>query len=110
MEKRVLVMAEYGVGLPLWDRTPGGGPLDQDDLGLSAELVTRLMEWNAVWVDHRPEEPRTWSSAQEYEWHQTGYRLAWQLQSELPEVEVLVRGERGQEVALADAFDRRNRA
>ena len=39
MQKRVLVMAEYGVELPLWDRTPGGGPLEQDDLGLSAELV-----------------------------------------------------------------------
>jgi len=47
---RVLLMAEYGGGLPLWDRSPSPdmwfGRFPGGVLGLSPELETRLVQWN----------------------------------------------------------------
>ena len=47
---RVMLMAEYGGDLPLWDKSPSPqmwfGPFDRGLLGLSAALETRLVQWN----------------------------------------------------------------
>ena len=47
---RVILMAEYGHLLPLWDRYPSPdmwfGPFERAVLGLSVELETRLVRWN----------------------------------------------------------------
>jgi hypothetical protein len=47
---RVILLAEYGHLLPLWDRSPSPdmwfGPFERAVLGLSVELETRLVRWN----------------------------------------------------------------
>lgn len=47
---RVMLMAEYGGKLPLWDESPSPdlwfGPFERGVLGLPAELETRLVRWN----------------------------------------------------------------
>lgn len=43
----LLVMAEYGVDDPVWDRPVGhGGPVSLNELAVSESLVRRLREWN----------------------------------------------------------------
>jgi hypothetical protein len=47
---RVILMAEYGQLLPLWDKSPSPdmwfGPFERGVLGLSEGLETRLVRWN----------------------------------------------------------------
>lgn len=47
---RVILMAEYGQLLPLWDKSPSpdkwSGPFESGVLGLSEGLETRLVRWN----------------------------------------------------------------
>lgn len=47
---RVILMAEYGRLLPLWDRSPSPdqwfGPFERGVLGLPVQLETRLVRWN----------------------------------------------------------------
>ncbi|MDP9406534.1 MAG: hypothetical protein M3P95_01200 [Actinomycetota bacterium] len=44
----VVVMAEYGVRDPVWDRsTGGGGDVDLGALGVDPALVEALRAWNA---------------------------------------------------------------
>ena len=97
-------MPEHGIGvLPLWDRSPGGGgALEADDVGISVQLAARLREWNTRWAAHSPEKQRSWSPQEQNDWLQTGYRLARQLQFELPDVEVLIADNRGREVAISE--------
>ncbi len=41
------VMAEYGVGIPVWDRPTGSGyPFDPSRLRVPGELVEGLRRWN----------------------------------------------------------------
>src|SRR3954447_3240831 len=43
----VLVMFEWSVEYPLWDRSPGGfGSVDPEALGVSPDLARRLRAWN----------------------------------------------------------------
>lgn len=102
--ERVLVMPEYGVDLPLWDRGPGGPGTSPDELGLSDQLAARLRAWNAEWQNHPPEKPRPWSAKEQHQWRETGYRLARQLQAELTDVEVLILDDRGREVPISTLF------
>jgi hypothetical protein len=99
-------MPEYGTDLlPLWGRSPeGGGGLHEDDIGVSDHLAARLREWNARWAAHRPEESHMWSAKEESRWLETGYRLAWQLQSELTDIAVLIMDDTGAEVAISDTW------
>jgi hypothetical protein len=101
---RILLMPSYGIDvLPLWDHGPGvGGPLDQDDVGISDLLAGRLREWNERWLDHPPEHPPRWSALEENQWRETGYRLAWQLHAELTEVEILILDANNTEVPLTE--------
>jgi hypothetical protein len=102
--RRVLVSPEFGIDLPLWNRSPEGfGVVDDVDVGISVQLAARLREWNARWEAHPPEQPRRWSAQDEYQWVETGYRLARQLQSELPDVEVLILDSKGREVPISEA-------
>ncbi|WP_454084713.1 hypothetical protein [Georgenia sp. Marseille-Q6866] len=104
----VLVMSEWSVEYPLWDRSPGGlGLVDPEALGVSPSLAQRLRAWNGEHND-APDGPEnfTWPSPQAgVEWRRRGLDLAYALQDELgPDVEVLyfedgndrpVRGRRG---------------
>lgn len=89
----VLVMFEWGVEYPLWDRSPGGlGLVDPEALGVSPSLAQRLRAWNDEHNDapHGPES-FTWPSPQAgVDWQRRGLNLACALQNELgPDVEVL---------------------
>jgi hypothetical protein len=101
---QLLVMAGHGLTddqLPLWARGPqDAGPVRQQDLGLSDQLTARLREWGNAWADRPPEQPRPWAGLNKAEWLQTGYRLARQLQAELPDVQVLVLDARDREAPV----------
>jgi hypothetical protein len=85
----LLVMAEYSVGDPVWDRPLGtGGSVSLSDLGVSDALVQRLQEWNEQFeqlalIDFEWASPQTQAA-----WVQQGLDLAHELQRELPEVDV----------------------
>ncbi|MDP9830126.1 hypothetical protein [Kineosporia succinea] len=84
----VMVMAEYGVTDPLWNRPFGfTGPVDLAELGVSAALIMRLRAWNEIFeqyglVDWKgcPVPVDTWVSQ--------GLTLAHQLQKELWDMDV----------------------
>ena len=89
----VLVMFEWSVEYPLWDRSPGGfGLVDPEALGVSPSLAQRLRAWNDEHND-APNGPEnfTWASPQAgVDWQRRGLDLAYALQHELgPDVEVL---------------------
>ncbi|MDI6100930.1 hypothetical protein QLQ12_20150 [Actinoplanes sp. NEAU-A12] len=83
------VMAEYGVDDPVWDSDMEHmGPVALEDLGVSARLVRRLRAWNDQFngvaltgfdFPHVEEADR---------WRQTGLGLAYELQNELPDIEI----------------------
>lgn len=104
--KRILVMPEYGTDLPLWDRSDYPQSTAREVAGLSPQLVERLRAWNEQWLEahKRAEKPVRWSAAQAHAWTQLGYRLAWHLQAELPDVEILIEGGRGKDEAIRDLF------
>ncbi|MGO4785452.1 hypothetical protein [Cryobacterium sp. W22_MBD10_FK3] len=66
---RVMLMAEYGGMLPLWDRSPSPdlwiGPFDRGVLGLPAELETRLVRWNERF-ENLLGPTQEWPSAEEH--------------------------------------------
>jgi hypothetical protein len=89
----VLVMFEWSVEYPLWDRSPGGlGLVDPEALGVSPSLAQRLRAWSDEHND-APNGPEnfTWPSRQAFvDWQRRGLDLAYALQNELePDVEVL---------------------
>ncbi|WP_022887638.1 hypothetical protein [Glaciibacter superstes] len=65
---RVILMAEYGDLLPLWDRSSSPdvwfGPFERGVLGLSEGLETRLVQWNRR-LDNIAATDRQWASADE---------------------------------------------
>jgi len=84
----VLVMAEYGVEDPVWDRPHGHrGEISLADLGVSESLVRRLREWNATF-ERSPRSDELGGPAAISEWVRRGLHLAYDLQWELPDVEV----------------------
>jgi hypothetical protein len=105
--KRILVMPEYGMDVPLWDRSDYPQSTAGEVAGLSPQLVERLRAWNEQWLDahDRPEKLISrWSAAEAHAWTQLGYRLAWQLQAELPDVEILIADDSGNDAAIKDIF------
>jgi hypothetical protein len=62
----------------------------------------RLRAWNDAWADRHPEKSRRWAGLNRQEWLETGYRLARQLQAELPDVQVLVLDAKDREVPVLD--------
>lgn len=87
--RALLVMAEHGVTVPVWDRPLGtGGPVSPEELAVPDALVQRLREWNEQFerlalTDFQWESPQVRTA-----WVQKGLLLAHELQRELPEVDV----------------------
>jgi hypothetical protein len=84
----LLVMAEYAVGDPVWNRSPGhGGPVDLADLSITEKLQRSLRLWNETYE----RVPLTgWGSEQaQAAWVQEGLELAHRLQTELPDIDIL---------------------
>lgn len=85
----LLVMAEYSVSDPVWDRpVETGEPVSLSELSVSDALVQRLREWNEQFeqlalTDFEWASPQTQAA-----WVQRGLDLAHELQQELPEVDV----------------------
>ena len=82
-------MSEWGDQDPAWDSDPDHmGSVDLAELGVSPGLVEQLRAWNERFnalglTDYR------WPDAEEERaWIQEGLRLAYQLQNELPDVEI----------------------
>jgi hypothetical protein len=85
----VLVMAEHGVGDPVWDRPTGtGDPLDLMALGVEPGLVGRLRTWNGRFEALASTGFR-WPDEQAHrDWVADGLHLAHALQDVLPAVDV----------------------
>ena len=84
----LLVMAEHGVGDPVWDRPRGSGePVSLTELDVSDSLVQRLRAWNGTYERSAPVDG--WASSEAgAEWVRQGLALARELQQELPDVDV----------------------
>ena len=85
--RRLLLMPEYGIELPLWDRSrtrdASFGPFHRHALGLSAELETRLAAWNHEF-DMLAATDFTWPSAEvQLAFVVAGHALAAELQREV---------------------------
>lgn len=85
---RVILMAEYCSGLPLWDRSPSPaawrGPLPRGVLGLSDDLENRLVGWNWRYELLMGQNQQEWPSPAEHlAFVVDGHRLAAELQQEL---------------------------
>lgn len=79
-------MAEYG-GAYLWVT---GGAISGEQLGLSADLIRRLEQWNDEWEIAAPRDPSTLrgeelaqSRAEGRAWFVRGRDLAFEIQHEL---------------------------
>lgn len=85
----LLVMAEYSVDDPVWDRPLGeGGPVDLGELGVSDLLVRQLRAWNQTF-ERLALSDFEWESPQvESAWVDDGLQLARRLQDELPDLDV----------------------
>ncbi|MBL7254006.1 hypothetical protein [Paractinoplanes lichenicola] len=82
------VMAEHD-GDGLWDTDrEHRGPADLDDLGLSAELAVRLRSWNGQYQRTALTDFEFPSPEAERRWVADGLRLAYELQNELPDIDV----------------------
>ena len=85
----LLVMAEHGVGDPVWDGPLGtGGSVSLGELGVSDALVQRLRGWNEQFEQLALTDFEWTSPETQAAWVQRGLDLAHQLQRELPEVDV----------------------
>ncbi|WP_430781660.1 hypothetical protein [Actinoplanes sp. G11-F43] len=81
----LLVMAEYCVGDPVWERPRGSGsPVSLRELGVEESLVRRLRAWNETFERFAPEDADWTGDA----WADEGLDLARELQRALPDVEV----------------------
>jgi hypothetical protein len=78
----LLVMAEYGIHTPVWDQPLGSGSLvDIAKLGISEDLIQALTRWNDAYGDKDDDEILA-------AWTREGLELAYQLQAELPGIDV----------------------
>lgn len=88
----VLVMFEWGLEYPLWDRSPGGiGPVDAETLGVSSKLAGQLREWSAEQDDLStgPDHLEWRSHEAHLDWRRRGLHLAYALQDDVGfEIEV----------------------
>ena len=82
------VMAEHH-GDGLWDTDPDHRePVDLDDVGLSPGLARRLSDWNGQYQRTVLTGFEFPSPEAERQWVQDGLHLAFELQNELPDVEI----------------------
>src|SRR3954464_1563049 len=83
------VMAEYMTDDPVWDSDPDHmGPVVLQDLGVSTQLVQRLRVWNERFNGIALTDFEFTSVDEERSWRQEGLALAYELQNELPDIEI----------------------
>lgn len=82
-------MAEYMADDPVWDSDPDHtGPVSLADLGVSAQLAQRLRAWNERFNGIALTDFEFPSVDEERRWRREGLALAFELQNQLPDVEV----------------------
>jgi hypothetical protein len=82
-------MAEYMDDDPVWDLDLDHmGPVVLQDLGGSAQLVRRLQAWNEHFNGIALTDFEFPSQTEERSWQREGLRLAYELQNELPDIEI----------------------
>jgi hypothetical protein len=83
------VMAEYMDDDPVWDSDfDHMGPVVLKDLGVSAQLVRRLQAWNEHFNSIALTDFEFVGEDEERSWRQEGLTLAYELQNELPDIEI----------------------
>ena len=83
------VMAEYMCDDPVWDSDMDHmGPVELEKLGVSSQLAGRLRAWNEQYngIALTGFEFRT--ADEENAWQQSGLQLAYELQNELPDIDI----------------------
>jgi hypothetical protein len=82
-------MAEHSGDAGVWHSEPGHfGPVDVDDLGVSAELAHRLRAWNGQYQRTALTDFEFPSREEEQCWIREGLGLAYELQNELPDIAI----------------------
>ncbi|SNY69224.1 hypothetical protein SAMN05421748_1354 [Paractinoplanes atraurantiacus] len=82
-------MAEYMSDDPVWDSDPENmGPVVLRDLGVSEQLVQRLRAWNDRFGAIALTDFEFAGADEELSWRQDGLTLAYDLQNELPDIEI----------------------
>jgi hypothetical protein len=82
-------MAEYMTEDPVWDSDLDHmGPVVLQDLGVSAQLVQRFQAWNERFNGIALTDFEFTSEDAERSWRQEGLALAYDLQNELPDIEI----------------------
>jgi hypothetical protein len=90
----IVLMAEHG-GVYLWNRSPvrprygDDYVIDPVELGVSAVLIARMRAWNDEFEATALTGYEFPSQAAEEDWAGRGRELAYELQNELPDIEVL---------------------
>ncbi|GIM91724.1 hypothetical protein [Paractinoplanes toevensis] len=79
------VMAEHIGDDGVWDTV---SPFVLDDLGVSAGLVQRLRAWNSQYQRTAFTDFDFPTQEEERRWAQLGLQLAYELQNELPDIEI----------------------
>ncbi|GIF45264.1 hypothetical protein [Actinoplanes xinjiangensis] len=83
------VMAEYMSDDPVWDSDLDHmGPVVLQDLGVSTQLVQRLQAWNERFNGLALTDFEFTSVDEERSWRREGLTLAYELQNELPDIEI----------------------
>lgn len=83
------VMAEWTESDPVWDSDIDHlGPVALADLRVSDALIERLRAWNQRFNDLHRSDYRWPSVELEKAWRADGLNLAYQLQNELPDIEI----------------------
>jgi hypothetical protein len=82
-------MAEHTGDDGVWDDGSGHvGPATLDDLGVSAGLTRRLRAWNAQFQGTALTDFEFVSPEEERRWVREGRELAYELQNELPDIDI----------------------
>ncbi len=82
-------MAEYLVDDPVWDsHVDHLGPVVLADLGVSAQLIRRLRAWNERFNSIALTNFEFSGADEQRRWERDGLRLAYDLQNELPDIEI----------------------
>ncbi|BBH71706.1 hypothetical protein ACTI_83910 [Actinoplanes sp. OR16] len=83
------VMAEHVGEDPVWDSDPDHmGQVDLASLGVSEDLIARLNAWNDEFISTALTDFEFSSPDAEERWRRTGLELAYELQNQLPDVEI----------------------
>ncbi len=82
-------MAEHISEDPVWDSDPDHvGPVVLEELGVSERLVGRLRAWNDHFGSIALNDFEFADDEDENQWRRDGLTLAYELQNELPDVEI----------------------